>query len=194
MKPITNLLGLFFMVSLLIVFSSCETSKVAYGNSYYFKATPKTNPVSEAAAVATAPEADRLEVSISTGSEVPGDLGQRIKRLEEKTVKMEAARQKPEDARASTAELSRSEQKALAKEEKAQRKALKKEVRSLVKEYKHAPEKLEEQARVSGNTRTGIILGAVGLVLVLVGGPTILYTIGAILLVIGLVLILLDVL
>jgi hypothetical protein len=79
------------------------------------------------------------------------------------------------------------------KKGKHERKQLKKEVKELVKTYKRAPEKLEEVKAVSKNTKTGIILSAVGLILVLIGGNP-LYTIGAVVLVVGLVLILLDVL
>lgn len=191
MKLFTKLSSLCILAGLLIVSSSCETSKIAYGNSYYFKATPKSTTKDE---IAPAPRTEKLEANLKTKEEVLPDFEERIVRVEEKITKLQATQDKLEEAKAASAELSRSEMRKMVKEEKAQRKALKKEVKSLVKDYKRAPEKMEKEDKVTGNLRTGIILGAIGLILVLIGGPTILYTIGVILLVVGLVLILLDVL
>ena len=190
MKLFTNLLSLCLMAGTLISFSSCETSKIAYGNAYYFKATPKPTASKE---VAPAPQAEKLEANFNKKKEVLPDLEERIIRVEEKFEDLQVVQRRLEEAKVASAELSRSEMRQIIKKEKAERKALRKEVKSLVKEYKQAPERLEQEEKVSGNTRTGIILGAIGLVLVLIGGP-VLYTIGAILLVVGLVLILLDVL
>ena len=190
MKLLTNVLSLSILASLLMFSSACETSKIAYGNSYYFKATPKPDVKAETVSV---PQADKLEVNLKKDAGSLPDFENRVLEVEQKIEKLKSTQQKLEEAKEASSELSRSEKRKLVKEEKDQRKAIKKEVKSLAKEYKQSPERLEELEKVSGNLRTGIILGAVGAVLVIIGGP-LLYTIGAILLVVGLVLILLDVL
>ncbi|MFP4094472.1 MAG: hypothetical protein ACLFUB_08315 [Cyclobacteriaceae bacterium] len=188
MKLLNLALSLILSAVAVALLSSCETSKIAYGNSYYFKQTPKAvvSNLAEAAAQETAVASIEKTVP-ATETDLAGKVERRIEQvkvMEEQQAALVAAEK----------EVSKSERKAIEKELKAERKALKKEVKALVKEYKKSPEKFEKQDQVSGNTRTGIILGAVGLILVIIGGGSVLWTIGTILLVVGLVLILLDVL
>jgi len=186
-----QLLGMVTLTVVLLFFASCETSKIAYGNSYYFKATPKAVPAKHTSKqTTTAP----LEANLAAESVSLPDLEQRIQRVHQKVHNLSQAQDQQQLAHTVQAPLNKKEKKELLKDKREQRKALKKEVRSLIKNYKRSPNKIEEQSAVSGNLRTGIILGAIGLVLVLIGGPAILYTIGVILLVVGLLLILLDVL
>ena len=39
-----HLTKLVFLASALLLLASCQSSKIAYGNSYYFKATPRPAP------------------------------------------------------------------------------------------------------------------------------------------------------
>ncbi len=177
------------------MFSSCETSKIAYGNSYYFKATPQK--VKNSSTVGTAPPADELLARQDVQS-AKNELRGNEENLEQRMEKAESHLQALLLANSAPATLTKPENKEeqklqMLKKGKHERKQLKKEVKELVKTYKRAPEKLEEVKAVSKNTKTGIILSAVGLILVLIGGNP-LYTIGAVVLVVGLVLILLDVL
>lgn len=189
MKLLSFALTLFISACFVLSMSSCETSRLAYGKRDYFRQTPKAveqTQVQEKESIR-----ETAVASIEPNSPQPEEnLAQKVA---DRVVKLQAIQAKKEAAVAAEESLSRAERRELRKEAKAEKKALKKELKALVKDYKKAPEKYEEQQRVSGNTRTGIILGAVGLVLVLIGGG-VLYIIGAILLVIGLVMILLEVL
>ncbi|MGB3183678.1 MAG: hypothetical protein WBB45_19965 [Cyclobacteriaceae bacterium] len=79
------------------------------------------------------------------------------------------------------------------REKKEVKRWLKKKVRDF-KESAASPKQVEETDAVTRDTRTGIILGAAGLVLLLIGGGGVVGAIGAILFVVGLVFILLEVL
>ncbi|MDF9797547.1 septum formation inhibitor MinC [Catalinimonas alkaloidigena] len=208
MKSIKITLGLSLSLVSLVFFSSCESSKVAFGNSYYFKQTPKKvnqtnealtsqeitstnddkpieieNPLEKEAKVYASAEAIVAKQSIKEKIESVENRIEKVKALNELETKIEE----------SQSALSKEEKRELRKEQRQEKRELKKEIKALAKEYKKAPEEVKQQMAVSGNTRTGIIIGAVGLILLIIGGA-VLYPIGAILLVVGLVLILIDVL
>lgn len=176
-------------LSLMMLFSSCETSKIAYGNSYYFKATPKKS----FQALENQEVVDE-KLMVSLIDEAPAvQIEEKVEMVEQKIAYLQSVQAEREALLSEGDALSRTEKKELLLQEKTTRKELRKEVKALVKEYKQAPQQTTNSSDISGNTRTGIIIGAAGLVLLIIGGP-ILGLVGSILVVVGLVLILLDIL
>lgn len=166
--------------------SSCQSSKIAYGNSYYFKASPRETSPRETAKTpelyaSTAPvPLPSLSQRAATQVVVPALPARPV---EEPTLTQREARQ----AR------------------RAQRKA----VRTQLKQWLEAAplEAAPQQAdiretdaqakqQIDGFTRVGIIVGAAGLVMLLVGllagGNAFLVALGGILLGIGVVFWLVD--
>lgn len=179
--------------------SSCNTSKIAYGNDYYFKAKPKTAVNHNYAE--PVPEADELKVANTLEAETPHPVpafdekvvAERIQKAKQ-DLENQVSSQKQSTANEEVAEIAESKfAKPMTRLDRAERRQHRREIKSAMKSYKKAPQATEQEAGVSRNTRAGIILGAAGVVLILLGGG-ILYTIGAVLLVVGVVLILLDIL
>lgn len=173
------------------VLSSCESSKIAFGNSYYFKQTPKQ------VAVKNSPE----EEVVATIGKVSPDVikvDHQVKKSLAKLATLTNENIKLQSTLLSEREqLTRLEKKSIRQERKKNQREIRKELKTLRKEYRSAPEESKESfslTEVTGNLRTGIILGGAGLVLMIIGGYSILSTIGALLLVAGLVFILIDVL
>jgi len=204
MKSIQITVSLAFSLCVLVLFSSCESSKVAFGNAYYFKQTPKS--VAQAPKTDSAPleKAEAIEILEHESSEEATEafvstenvaavksIEKKVEQVKEKMMKVKELQ--AEEKTAANVNLSKAEKKALKKERKAEQKELKKEIKALAKEYKSAPEEVKKQADVTGNLRTGIILGAAGLILLIIGTP-VLYAIGTVLVILGLVFVLLDVL
>jgi phage-related tail protein len=206
MKRYNFILSLALLFSGALLFSSCESSKIAYGNSYYFKQTPKkmskkqlTSEESMTSNHQENSEAQKTgskEAYVSTEvMDAEKSIQEKIEKVEQKIEKMKVLEEQKQERQNHSISLSKAEKKAFKKEKKAVQKALKKEVKALAKEYKKAPEEVKKQNDVSGNLRTGIILGAAGLVLLIIGsGNPILYALGTVLVVVGVVLILIDVL
>ena len=163
-----------------LVCTSCQSSKIAYGNSYYFKATPRKTAKAPELYASTAPvpiqsQPLSLKKSFAESVSPPSPIHQ----AEKQTLTRREARQ----AR------------------KAQRKAVRTQLKQWLKAAprKASPQEVRAQAeqQVEGFSRAGIIVGAAGLVMLLVGvlaSGAFLVTLGGILLGIGLVLILIDVL
>ncbi|WPP51150.1 hypothetical protein [Catalinimonas niigatensis] len=204
MKRCNLILNLALLFSVVFFFSSCESSKIAFGNSYYFKQTPKKISKVQTAIEKPSPETQQKSISAQALDSKDGyastevmaaekSIKEQIEKVEEKIKKMKTLEEEEKKREINNITLTKAEKKAFKKEKKAEQKELKKEIKVLAKEFKKAPEEVKKQQAVSGNTRTGIILGGVGLILLIIGGP-VLYTVGAILLVVGLVLILVDVL
>ncbi len=172
--------------------SSCQSSKIAYGNSYYFKQTPK-------AVDAPAPREKAMVASVQPESIAPTSAEERITRSAERVAAI-AESQATLKASMKEESVSRAEKKSLRQEARVNKREMRREMKTLVREYKAAPDAVQEKMaeQVSGNTRTGLIVGIIGIVLLIVSGATgagaVLYTIGSILVLVGLILILLDLL
>lgn len=179
--------------------SSCNTSKIAYGNDYYFKAKPKE--VNDFQKAVPDPEAGELlatknveaNITVNEPSFDKSSIAKRIKKAEQDLQEQVSTYQEASMKAEIKEKVKIIGDKQNTRLNRAQRKHLRKEIKSAIKSHKQAPQATEKGTGVSKNTRTGIILGAAGVVLVLIGGG-ILYTIGAVLLVVGVVLILLDIL
>ena len=165
-------------------FLSACSSKIPYGSTYYFPLEPK------ATAAKKTVEPEQLKVSIDRLMPLKPSVATQI---EEASIKISrwvppATKEVIINPQATYAGLSKKEQK---KAVKTQVKALKSEIKQAKKQQK------QEQQRPTKNLRNGIILGAAGLIMMIIFGAAgigILVGIGAIVLVVGIVLILLDLL
>lgn len=184
-------LSSFFFTGLcmLLMLSSCNSSKIAFGNSYYFKQTPK-EIVTRAS---TVPPVSAMEFTTSTlpntkamasrkPVSIPQPLAEAALRYEHITKEL-----KRDD-------LSRTEKQALKSEKRAQKKAFKAEL----KKFAQAPQQDDIDDEITGLLKAGIIVGAAGVVMLLTGilvsGGAVLVTLGGIFLAVGVVLILLRIL
>ena len=158
----------------LLTSTACQSRKIAYGNSYYFKATPRpVEPVPELqASVAPDPVASRALPNETLSSNVVSPpAAQRA----EPTLTRREARQ----AR------------------RTQRKAVRKQLKQWLKDGPTKATQLQATQEMEGLVRIGIITGAAGAVLLLVGalsGNAFLIGLGGIILAIAVVLILVKVL
>ncbi len=172
---------LFFVSAALCMLSSCQSSKIAYGNSYYFKQTPRhvntaVHPV----------HSSDFQASVSdTYGELPT------------TTVLPSAPSLINPSESETEKVSKkqtiTEKKTLRKERRAQRK----EFRTAVKELFKAKDNKADQQEVTGLSKAAIIVAAAGAVMLVVGilaNGAFLTTLGGIFLAIGLVLILLKIL
>jgi len=159
-------------------FLSACSSKIPYGSTYYFPLEPK------AATAKKTVEPQQLQVSIDRLMPLKPSMATQI---EEANIKISrwvlAATEEViiNQSQATHAVLSKKEQK----------KAVKSEIKQAKKQQKQA------QQGFTKNMRNGIILGAVGLIMMIIFGAAgigILVGIGAVVLVVGIVLILLDLL
>ena len=156
--------------------TSCQSSKIAYGNSYYFKATPRPT--------APAPDlyASTTPAPAPTTPEVQNDFAAVVSDLPAPSSQTHAPTLTRQEARQA---------------KKVQRRAVRKQLKQWLKD---APAEAKSQLKqqVDGFSRIGIIVGAAGLVMLLVGllagGNGFLVALGGILLGIGVVFILIDVL
>lgn len=169
-----------FLAAALLIFPSCNSSKIAYGNSYYFKAKPK-------ALVQKVPPVNAVRFYASTGEvamEHPEAL-ERVKVITSPEIRIE---EPPVQTK-----LTKTQKKEFRQQIKAEKKALKKEIKDMVRSTKStaAPSEME------GLVKAGIIVGAAGAVMLLIGvlaSGAFLTTLGGIFLAVGLVLILLRIL
>lgn len=191
MKMIRILLSLVVWVSAASFLSSCESSKIAYGNSYYFKQTPKKIAARET-------KEQDLVASIEKESADVLSVDEKVKESLGHVVTL--ARENEElksTLRTEKRELSHPEKKLIKQERRENKRAMRKELKTLIKEYRAAPKEVKEsfsleEEEVTGYLRTGIILSIVGLLLMILGGGSVLGVIGVIALVAGLVFILID--
>ncbi len=173
-----------FIFAFSIFLSACS-SKIPYGSTYYFPLEPKTTSAQKDI------EPARLHVSLEKVASIKPSVATKIEKAQlhisqlTKPVPKEVAiniQQEPHT------ELSKKE---LKKVIKARKKAVKAQIKQVKKQQKQA------QQGLTKNLRNGIILGAVGLIMMIIFGAAgigVLVGIGAIVLVVGLVFILLDLL
>ena len=170
-----HLTKLIFLVSALLLLASCQSSKTAYGNSYYFKATPR--PAS--ASVAEVPNDLLVSAQPIATSAVPAKQPEVLNKVINNTIQTEK--------NAST---------------RKERRAVRKAFRTQLKQWLKAPqEKMQPQAstELRGFSRVGVIVGAAGLVMLVIGliasgGGAFLVSLGGILLAVGVVFLLIDIL
>ena len=158
----------------LLVSTACQSRKIAYGNSYYFKATPRpTEPAPELqASTAPAPVAPR---TLANEASAPASVAPPVLRRTEPNLTRREARQ----AR------------------RTQRKAIRKQLKQWLKAGPTKATQPQATQEMEGLVRIGIITGAAGAVLLLVGalsGNGFLIGLGGIILAIAVVLILVKVL
>lgn len=169
---------LLFLVAAIVALPSCNSSKIAYGNSYYFKAQPKQ--INQ-----KVPPVSSVQFYAST-EKAPVVRPKALKKIEINSSPVQQMKQ-PSDR----SKLSRLEKKELRQQLKTKRK----EIRKVIRTYKKSsPSKeLTPTEVVTGLVKAGIIVGAAGAVMLLVGVLTsgaFLTTLGGIFLAVGLVLIL----
>lgn len=158
-----------------LVCTSCQSSKIAYGNSYYFKATPRP------AAAPSDLSVSRTPVPVPSAPRIQHDFSGKLAEV-------------PAPHQVEERQLTKRE---VRQARKTQRRAVRKQLKQWLKA---GPTNVKEQAKqqVEGFTRIGIIVGAAGAVMLgvglLAGGNGFLVGLGGILLGIGVVFILIDIL
>ena len=152
------------------IFSGCQSSKIAYGNSYYFKQTPK--PVSKATTpiekVEIAKLPDQSELYVSTQEKAgTQSMMEKVRRQMLETAEksdnyyLKEKAQKVDEITSSIQEGNLSK-----KETRAKRKELRKELRQLVREYHAAPNEMND---MDNGLLLSIILLAGGFLFLIIG-------------------------
>lgn len=192
MKNFRYLLTLLTLALLTSSLVSCESSKIAYGNSYYFKQTPK-----KASVPLKAPEEKKLLASIEKELPEISSVDEKLTAsLSHVVALVQANAEIKTSLQREKKELTRMEKKSLRQERRENKREMRKDLKKIVQEYHSSPEVVQGKSsaeQITGNLRTGIILGAVGLILMLLGSGSMLAPIGLLLVVAGLVFILIDV-
>lgn len=176
---------LLFLAGATVALSSCNSSKIAYGNSYYFKQVPKhtgstVEPISTVEFMASTQEAPSAPIP-SVHALVP-----------EKLTKIAQAYKHTEKQLEET-HLTHVQKKELKKEKRALRKQFKKEIKAVHR----SQDKAAVADEVTGLVKAGIIVGAAGAVMLAIGllaSVAFLTSLGGIFLAVGVVLILIKVL
>lgn len=174
-----------FFAGVIILLPSCNSSKIAYGNSYYFKQTPKytsstVEPISSIQFTASTEDAIAAQIP-SAHSLLPKKLTEIAQTYEQTEKQLEKTN------------LTKSQKKELKKERRAQRKQLKTELKKLLR----SEERAAVADEVTGLVKAGIIIGAAGAVMLLIGilaTVPFLTSLGGISLAVGVVLILIRLL
>ncbi len=157
------------MLCLATFFSGCQLSKVAFGNSYYFKQTPRT----------VTPPTVAEKANLKASLEKQGLTEQTL------TTKMEAAREQLDAVVAKSensalqASVDRTKQLAremkgeqlTRKEVRGKRKELRQELRTLSKEFRNAAP--EETQDIDKNLKLALILLGAALILSIIAGATV---------------------
>lgn len=156
----------------LLLCTSCQSGKIAYGNSYYFKATPRPAGPAPDLHASTAPAVVSL---------VPNGPARMTTPSPSPTARVASPTWSRREARQAR---------------RTQRRAVRKQLRQWLQT---PPRESDAQAtqRLEGLARAGVITGAGGLVMLLIGvlaGVPFLTGLGGIILAIAVVLILIDVL
>jgi hypothetical protein len=156
------------MICLATCFSGCQSSKIAYGNSYYFKQTPR--PVTPPTATEQANLKASLEKRALTEEAAATKMKEAREQLDEVVAKSEGSALQTSVAR--TKQLAREMKgKQLTRQEKrAKRKELRQELRVLAKEFRNAaPEQTQD---IDRNLKLALILLGAALVLSIIAGAT----------------------
>lgn len=168
MRITSVLWGVLLAMGIATLFSGCQSSKVAYGNRYYFKQTPrpvaveKSDPVSEVQS--SVPE--ELQVSLqpellaeeSKVTQAQAQLEKAIAKSNNEDLKKQATRV---NRLAEAMKVENSSE----RDKKEQRRELRKELKQLKKELRAAPNETNDMDR---NLRIALILLVAGLVLGLI--------------------------
>ena len=150
------------------IFSGCQSSKIAYGNSYYFKQNPK--PEAAAPVNEQAPGSDKLYASAERQQLTQRDAGVLLKQAQAQLLEV-ADRSNSEALKESAQRFNRTVnsmkgQEMTNKETRAKRKELRKELRTLAKEYKAAAP--DETQDMDKRLLLSIIFGGAGLIFLFV--------------------------
>ena len=159
------------VVALAGLFSGCQSSKIAYGNSYYFKQTPKPVAEKSAAAEAVAPLSRELQVSneqLALIQRDPSALIEQAQRQLLAAVEKTDNEQLKEQASSMNRIADEMKGQTLTKKEaRAKRKELRKELRGLAKEYRNmAPSETND---LDQNLKIALILLGVSLLFFILG-------------------------
>ena len=172
--PLWTVLGLFCLAC---CFSGCQSSKIAYGNSYYFKQAPKS--------VAKAQPSDKVATVTPNKPALSASLGKSTVAEEAVTNRLTEAREQLatviEESNSPTLKASVARTERLAKEMKseqltkkearAKRKELRQELRTLRKEFRHAaPDATNEMHRY---LRLSLILWGAAIVISIIAAVTV---------------------
>ncbi|MGB3778209.1 MAG: hypothetical protein WA960_07605 [Tunicatimonas sp.] len=153
---------------LAVGFSGCQSSKIAYGNSYYFKQTPR--PV----APPTAKETDNLKASLEkqglTEQSLTAKMEEAREQLDEAVTKSENSAFQASVARTKQLAREMKGEQLTRKEVRGKRKELRQELRTLAKEFKNASP--EETKAIDRNLKLAIIFLGVALILSILAGST----------------------
>ena len=164
-----------FLFLALLLFTSCQSSKIAYGNTYYFKATPRP---------ASAPVAEIPDNLLVSTQPIASAVSAKQPKMVSKVINTPQI----------LTEKNVSTQKG--------RRVVRKAFRAQLKQWLKAPQdKMQPQAstELRGFSRVGVIVGAAGLVMLIIGliangGGAFLVSLGGILLAVGVVFLLIDIL
>jgi hypothetical protein len=156
------------MLCLATCFSGCQSSKIAYGNSYYFKQTPR--PV----APPTAQEKANLKASLEKQGLTEESLNTKMKeareQLDEVIAKSENSALQASVARTKQLAREMKGEQLTRKEVRGKRKELRQELRVLAKEFRNAAP--EETQDIDQNLKLALILLGAALVLSIIAGAT----------------------
>ena len=163
------------VVALAALFSGCQSSKIAYGNSYYFKQAPKAKATAQRLDAVDKIVPNSAELYVSTQSE---KLTQRDASalLEQAQAQLLAEVEKRDNPALKESALRFNEtvnsmkgQEMTKKETRAKRKELRKELRTLAKEYKAAAP--NETQDMDKQALLAIIFGGAGLIFLFLFWP-----------------------
>lgn len=160
------------------VFTGCQSSKIAYGNSYYFKQSPREvapESSTEPEKVLTDVPEEPLLVSAEPKSQPHQTTEARITEAEQKIVNQSAPRETGVQNRiekitemAASARSSSLDR----REKREKRQEIRREIKALSRELKASPQASSELSDLDPNLRKAIIFGGIGLVLSIIGSVT----------------------
>ncbi len=156
------------MLCLATGFSGCQSSKIAYGNSYYFKQTPR--PVTPPTATEKANLKASLEKQGLTEEAAATKLKEAQEQLDAVVAKSENSALQTSVARTKQLAREMKGEQLTRREKRAKRKELRQELRTLAKEFKNAAP--EETQDIDRNLKLALILLGAALVLSIIAGAT----------------------
>ena len=162
------------------LFTGCQSSKIAYGNSHYFKQQPRSTSVSK----------DKVPERVASlglkNETLLVSIQQEVKQHKDTKSLMAEAEQKLNEQLAQTgnthlqerigrvSELATSvSESANRQEKKAKRKEIRQEIKALAKELKSAPHSSSDLDDLDPYLKKAIIFWGIGLVLSIIGAATI---------------------
>lgn len=170
------------------LFSSCQSSKIAYGNSYYFKATPKAK-----APKVLPSETQPLVASVEKVAEQIPSAAEREEAIMQKISNLQSYQKQLEETQTALDQATTaSEKRKVRRQQRGKKKAFRQELKQLSRELRTAPDEVQKE-NLSKNGRLGLIFAAIGLILLLVVPGSVGYILGTILLVVGVLLLILDI-